>query len=176
MDGRIEVPRMLEGLPDKVVLYLNNLLLYHMVKINFSTFLAKAGAATEATTIIENKWKPLKQKTIDYKKRKKLLYSGSPLINIRTKALLMSLKPGWFRNGLYIPRENQVAEVTTTSISFYVIIDYADRVDAVRPIYIRNMDRLATLATEQCKQQFENYVARYYRTKNPNKQVNVRVQ
>ncbi len=118
-----------------------NLILYNVVKLNYTAFLQKAKVPAyrrmEAVDSYGNKWEPLNQKTIDLKKRLNFRYAGTIAINIRTRRLLEALKPGWFRNGVYVPRNrDQIVGVTLDSIHFEIAVPYADDVDRKRQIFV----------------------------------------
>lgn len=137
-------------------LYYNNLVLYHLVKINYQAFLTKAKKGTDQ---FGKTWKPLKQKTIAYKKRNNFKYGGIVAINIRTRELLEAMKPGKFQNGEYLPTQGQEVEVTPTSISFTIMVDYADRVDSKRRILVPIRDILP-VAKKAAEPQFVTYLKR----------------
>ena len=118
-----------------------NLILYNVVKLNYQAFLQKARVPAyrrmEAVDSYGNRWKPLSPKTIELKKRLNYRYAGAIAINIRTRRLLEALKPGWFRNGVYVPRNNdQIVKVSLDSIHFEVAVPYADDVDRRRQIFV----------------------------------------
>lgn len=153
------------------LLYLNNLILYHAVKINYQSFLQKAGVpyysdmggtsvieTASGRPIIDKRWKPLSKKTIERKRRKGYLYGGVVAINIRTRLLLNALKPGKFINGKYIGLPNQRYSVTQSRIEFWVTVPYADAVNQVRNIYVLDMDALIGEALERSWQQFQRYL------------------
>jgi hypothetical protein len=140
-----------------LVLYLNNLVLYHAMKLNYTAFIQKAQTGSDS---FGDEWKPLAEKTLKWKQRKKILYSGRVAINIRTRELLQAMKPGYFRNGRYLPPPGQSVEVTTKSISVEIEVPYADAVDAVRPIFVLNLDSLLTEALNKALPLFYNYLRR----------------
>jgi hypothetical protein len=118
-----------------------NLILYNVVKLNYQAFLQKARVPAyrrmEAVDSYGNRWKPLSPKTIELKKRLNYRYAGAIAINIRTRRLLEALKPGWFRNGVYVPRnKDQIVRVDLESIHFEVTVPYADDVDRRRQIFV----------------------------------------
>jgi len=76
---------------DEIRLYYNNLVLYHLVKINNKAFMDKIFGDVDE---FGKQWRPLKPITIKQKKRKNQLYGGRVAINIRTRALREAIKPG----------------------------------------------------------------------------------
>lgn len=141
----------------ELILYLNNLLLFHLVKLNYRAFLAKAKGGIDD---YGNNWTPLSTKVYNWKKRKKILYSGRVAINIRTRALLHALKPGHFRNGVYVPPPNQKVSVSPTTIKFSVQIQYADAVNAKRVIFLTSDDALVNDAVDIAMPLFQSYLRR----------------
>lgn len=141
---------------DEIRLYYNNLVLYHLVKVNNKAFMDKIFGDIDE---FGKKWKPLKPRTIRQKKRKNQLYGGRVAINIRTRALREAIKPGRFINGRYIPREGQFVEVTTTSITFGIDIDYAENVHSRRKILVPSKEGIIA-AKKSAAPQFEAYLRR----------------
>lgn len=137
-------------------LYYNNLVLYHLVKINYKAFLAKAKKGTDD---FGYQWQPLKQKTIAYKKRHNFKYGGIIAINIRTRELLEAMKPGEFRNGEYIPTEGQDVDVTPTSISFAITVEHAEPVHSKRRILVP-IKEILPVAKKAAELQFITYLKR----------------
>lgn len=138
-----------------------NLILYNVVKLNYTAFLQKAIAPAyrrmEGVDRYGNRWKPLSQRTIDLKKRLNYRYAGAIAINIRTRRLLEALKPGWFRNGVYVPRNSdQIVRVDLDNIHFEVAVPYADFVDSKRPIFVANR-RLVNEAISRSLPILRNY-------------------
>lgn len=111
-----------------------NLVLYNVVKLNYTMFLQKARVpayrGAKGVDAYGNVWQPLHPKTIAIKKKLGATYAGSIAINIRTRRLLNALKPGWFRNGVYIPREEQNISVSLTGFTFEVTVPYASYVNS----------------------------------------------
>jgi hypothetical protein len=152
-----KIGRPLNKLQEKEVrLYYNNLVVYHLAKINWTAFIAKAKKGTDQ---FGKKWKPLKQKTIDYKRRKNFVYGGMIAINIRTRLLLEAMKPGKFVNGEYVPNEGQFVEVTENSITFGIDIPYAEAVDSKRRILVSSKAAIAE-AKKNAEPQFLAYLKR----------------
>jgi hypothetical protein len=138
-----------------ITLFFNNLVLYCVLKINYTQFLKKAkGKEDDYGT----KWKPLKKSTIDWKRKKNLTYSGRVAINIRTRELMNALKPGQFSNGVYIAGPNQDVRVTTKSIYFSPDIPYADDVDSVRAIIVEDLNALLEDAIQMALPRFKAYL------------------
>lgn len=129
----------------EIALYFNNLVLYNLLKLNYTEFLKKAKGGTDSYGV---KWKPLAEKTIKYKRKKRLLYSGKVAINIRTRQLMTALKPNKFSNGLYVAGPGQRVKVNTTTIYFETTVPYIEEVDAVRPVIIDDMDSLTNDAVQ----------------------------
>lgn len=61
-------------------------------------------------------------------------------INIRTGKLERALRPNRFMNDKYVPGPNQVIHVSSTSIDFWVTIEYADEVNSVRPFMYADIE------------------------------------
>lgn len=141
----------------ELILYLNNLILYHAMKLNYTAFIQKAQTGSDS---FGDSWNPLKEKTLRWKQKKKIFYSGKVAINIRTRELLHAMKPGYFRNGVYLPPPNQSVEVTTKSISVEIEVPYADAVDAVRPIFVVELDSLLDEAYQKAMPLFQSYLRR----------------
>lgn len=137
-------------------LYYNNLVLYHLVRINYKAFLAKAKKGTDE---FGRQWKPLKPKTVKYKRFKGYVYSGSVAINIRTRELLEAMKPGEFRNGEYIPSEGQEVDVTPTTINFAITVEYAEDVHSKRKILVP-IREILPVAKKAAELQFITYLKR----------------
>ena len=139
----------------EVSLYFNNLVLYVLLRLNYTQFLIKAKGGTDnyGTT-----WTPLAEKTIKYKRRKGYTYSGKVAINIRTRALMLALKPNQFSNGVYIPGPNQEVKVTTKTIYFHPDLPYIDNVDKVRAVIVEDMDALVEDAVQASLSKFQNYL------------------
>ena len=91
----------------EVTLYFNNLVLFVLLKLNYTQFLIKAKGGVDR---YGGYWKPLAKKTIDYKRKKGFVYSGKVAINIRTRELLNAVRPNQFSNGVYIPSANQIVK------------------------------------------------------------------
>jgi hypothetical protein len=138
-----------------ITLFFNNLVLYCVLKINYTQFLKKAKGRTDD---YGTKWKPLKKSTIDYKRKKGLTYSGRVAINIRTRELMNALKPGQFSNGVYIASPNQDVRVTSRSIYFAPDIPYADDVDSVRSIIVDDINVLLDDAIQMALPRFKAYL------------------
>lgn len=74
-------------------------------------------------------------------------------INIHTGALLASLSPGVVTaSGEYIPRPNQVVDVRGTTIKIDISLPYFQFVNAIRPIWPENTNRLVRAAEGLAKQ------------------------
>lgn len=157
LERRFKLARPLSKVEDKEVrLYYNNLVLYHVIKINYQAFMTKAKKQIDE---FGQSWKPLSPKTIKEKRRKKFLYGGSVLINIRTRALLEAIRPGKFKNGIYYPTEGQYVEVTESSITFGIEVSYAGSVNTKRRIIVP-MKELLPAAKRASEQQFSVYLRR----------------
>ena len=139
----------------EVSLYFNNLVLYVLLRINYTQFLKKAKKGTDD---YGTKWKPLKAKTIKYKRRKGYTYGGGVAILIRTRALLIALKPNQFSNGVYIAGPNQQIKVTTKTIHFHPDLPYVEDVDKVRAILVEDMEGLVADAVQASIPRFQNYL------------------
>ena len=117
-----------------------NLILYNVVKLNYTMFLQRAKVpayrGAKGVDAYGNVWDALHPRTIAIKKQLGATYAGTIAINIRTRRLLNALKPGWFRNGIYIPREEQKISVSLTGFSFEVEVPYATFVNAKRKIFV----------------------------------------
>jgi hypothetical protein len=138
-----------------------NLILYNVVKLNYTAFLQKAVVPAyrkmEGVDRFGNRWKPLSEKTIALKKHLNYRYAGAIAINIRTRRLLEALKPGWFRNGVYVPRNSdQIVRVDLENIHFEVAVPYANFVDSKRPIFVANR-RLVNEAIQRSLPVLRNY-------------------
>lgn len=136
-------------------LYFNNLVLYFLLKLNYTEFLKKAKGGTDSYGV---KWKPLAEKTIKYKRKKRLLYSGKVAINIRTRQLMIALKPNKFSNGVYVAGPGQRVKVNTTTIYFETKVPYIDEVDSVRPVIIDDMDSLVNDAVQASLPKFKAFI------------------
>lgn len=136
-------------------IYLHNLILFEVLKINYKAYVAKAKGQMDS---FGEQWTPLHEKTIKWKRRKKLLYSGKVAINIRYRKLLKALKPNKFVNGRYVPSPNQQVTITSRSIRFEVTIEYAEAVDNVRPIFIEDMGTCVKIAMKKSIPQFQRYL------------------
>jgi hypothetical protein len=135
-------------------LFFHNLVLFNLIKINHKAFIAKAKGSPDS---FGDTWKPLKEQTIAWKKKKKLVYAGKVAINIRSKRLLSALKPNVFQNGVYIPSPEQVVRVNQRSIYFSVKVEYADEVDSVRNIFVKDLDALVEEAVKVSIPEFQKY-------------------
>lgn len=142
----------------EIALYFANLVLYHIVLINYHSFLHKSGAYKGKVEITDKPWKPLSPKTVSWKEKKKLLYNGKVGINIRYRKLLNALKPGKFLNGRYVPTPYQEVSVTEHSIEFSVNIPYADEVNQQRHIYVVDTNALLEKAVELALPKFQSYL------------------
>lgn len=138
-----------------ITLYFNNLVLYNLIKLNYTDFIAKAKGGSDR---FGEQWMPLAAKTIKWKRKKKLLYGGKVAINIRTRALMHALKPNKFSQGQYVPGPNQTVRVTTKGIYFEVDIEYADAVNAVREIIPADLSELLVEAVQRSLPQFQKYL------------------
>jgi hypothetical protein len=157
LEREFKINRPLNKIEDvQLRLYYNNLVLYHLVKINHKAFMAKARKGTDD---FGRQWKPLKPKTVRYKRQKGFLYGGTVAINIRTRELLEAMKPGQFRNGVYIPVEGQEVEITPTSISFAITVEYADLVHSKRKILVP-IREIMPVAKKAAEAQFITYLKR----------------
>lgn len=150
-----------DRLDDAFKYFALNLILYNVVKLNYKAFLQKAVVPAyrrmEGVDSYGNRWKPLSPKTIALKRSLNFKYAGAIAINIRTRRLLESLKPGWFRNGVYVPRNSdQIVRVTLDSIHFEVSVPYAAYVDAARPIFVADR-RLVNEAIRKSIPVLQNY-------------------
>jgi hypothetical protein len=134
-----------EGYPedemdDNFKYFAMNLVLYNVVKLNYTMFLQRAKVpayrGAKGVDAYGNVWDPLHPRTIAIKKKLGATYAGSIAINIRTRRLLNALRPGWFRNGVYIPREEQKISVSLTGFSFEVTVPYAVFVNSKRKIFV----------------------------------------
>lgn len=138
-----------------------NLILYNVVKLNYTAFLQKAIVPAYrkmgGVDRYGNRWDALHPRTIAIKKRLGYTYAGGIAINIRTRRLLEALKPGWFRNGVYVPRNSdQIVRVDLENIHFEVNVPYATFVDAKRPIFVADR-RLVNEAIERSLPVLQNY-------------------
>lgn len=157
LERRFKLARPLTKVEDKEVrLYYNNLVLYYVIKTNYEAFMTKAKKQTDE---FGKSWKPLAPKTIKEKKRKRFLYGGSVLINIRTRELLEAVRPGKFKNGVYYPTQNQYVEVTEKSIVFGIDVDYAESVNSKRRIIVPLKD-LLPVAKAKAVPEFDAYLRR----------------
>lgn len=138
-------------------LFFHNLVLFNVIKINYKAFIQKAKGQVDSFGEV---WEPLKEKTKTWKRRKKLLYAGKVAINIRTRRLLNALKPNSFQNGRYIPSPEQNIKVNTRSIEFSVKVDYADDVDSIRHIFVRELDSLVEEAVKVSVPELQRYFKR----------------
>ena len=138
-----------------------NLILYNIVKLNYKAFLQKAIVPAYrkmgGVDSYGNRWIPLSPRTVAFKKKHNYRYAGAIAINIRTRRLLEALKPGWFRNGVYVPRNSdQIVRVTLDEVHFEVAVPYAQYVDNARPIYALN-SKLLYEAVERSAPVIMNY-------------------
>ena len=138
-------------------LFFHNLVLFNVIKINYRAFIAKAKGSPDA---FGGTWEPLKESTREWKRRKNLVYSGKVATNIRSKRLLNALKPNVFQNGTYVPSSEQVIRVTQRSIYFSVSVEYADDVDSVRNIFVRDIEELVNEAVKVSLPEFQKYFRR----------------
>lgn len=150
-----------QEMDDSLKYFAMNLLLYNLVKLNYTAFLQKAKVpayrSMGGTDQYGNHWKALSPKTIALKKKLGYKYAGSIAINIRTRRLLESLKPGYFRNGVYFPRNaDQSVSVTLDEAHFETKVPYAEYVDEARPIYALNSAMLFE-AMQRSAPVIENY-------------------
>jgi hypothetical protein len=148
----------------EIILYLNNLVLYHAMKLNYTAFIQKAQNGSDS---FGDTWPALKPKTIQYKKKKRYFYAGKVAINIRTRKLLHAMKPGYFRNGKYLPPPNQKVRVTVKNISVEIVGPwYVENVDGgtthvpARPIFVLDLDALIDRALEKAIPLFQAYLKR----------------
>jgi hypothetical protein len=141
----------------RIVLFINNLMLYNTLVICHKEFMVKSKGEIDS---YGEQWKPLAESTKiykslrpgEYRKYKMNLWNGNRTatkgktkrelladrdvpINIDTGRLVKALKPNRFSNGVYIPRADQQVRVTASSIHFKLLVPYADDVNAVRPIF-----------------------------------------
>lgn len=157
LERTFQISRPLSNVENRQLrLYYNNLVVYHLAKINWTAFLAKAKKGSDE---FGKKWKPLKPRTIAYKKRNNFYYSGMIAINIRTRLLLEAMRPGKFVNGKYVPTKGQIVEVTENSITFGVDIPYAEHVDSERRILVSSKAAIAK-AKLQAEPEFVAYLKR----------------
>jgi hypothetical protein len=144
------------------LIFLNNLVVYHLLRINYTSFLQKAGVpayrSMGGVDVYDGKWRPLAPSTIERKRTAKQLYANKVVINIRTRQLSLALKPGWMRNNRYVPRPNQIVTITKNSINIKIDVPYADAVHAVRHIFVKNRQNLINHAVEAALPQFEAYL------------------
>lgn len=154
-----------EGYPedemdDNFKYFAMNLVLYNVVKLNYTMFLQKAKApayrGAKGVDAYGNVWKALHPRTIAIKKQLGAKYAGAIAINIRTRRLLEALKPGWFRNGVYYPRKEQEVQVSLTGFSFEVTVPYAVFVNAKRKIFVDD-ERLIRDAIRKSLPVLRNY-------------------
>ena len=157
LERRFKLARPLSKVEDKEVrLYYNNLVLYYVIKINYVAFMAKARKQSDE---FGDSWKPLAPKTIKEKRKRKFLYGGVVLINIRTRALMNAVRPGKFKNGEYVPSEGQYVEVTEKSITFGIDVEYAGSVNSKRRVIVP-MESLLPAAKLAAEPQFAVYLRR----------------
>lgn len=149
-----------EQMDDEFKYFALNLILYNVIKLNYTAFLQKAVVPAyrklRGVDQYGKSWDPLKDRTIAIKKRLNYRYAGVIAINIRTRRLLNALKPGYFRNGYYIPRTDQVVRITLDNIYFAVDIPYASYVDYNRPIFVQDI-RLIRDAVQRSLPILKNY-------------------
>lgn len=138
-----------------IVLYFHNLLLYHLLKLNYTAFVSKALGKADS---FGETWKPLADKTRKWKRRKRILYNGKVAINVRTRKLLHALKPNRFVNGRYVPGPNQRVSISTKLIQFEPIVEYADEVDAIRNIFIKDMKTWIDKAVDKSIPSLQKYI------------------
>jgi hypothetical protein len=149
-----------EQMDDEFKYFALNLILYNVIKLNYTAFLQKAVVPAyrklKGVDQYGISWDPLSSRTIAIKKRLNYRYAGVIAINIRTRRLLEALKPGYFRNGYYVPRAEQVVRITLDNIFFAVNVPYAGYVDAKRPIFIQD-SRLIRDAVKKSLPILRNY-------------------
>ena len=149
-----------EQMDDEFKYFALNLILYHIIKLNYTAFLQKAVVPAyrrlKGVDEYGNSWDPLSSRTIEIKKRLNARYAGIIAINIRTRRLLNALKPGYFRNGYYVPRADQVVRITLDNIYFAVNVPYSSYVDSKRPIFVQD-SRLIKKAVQAALPILKNY-------------------
>lgn len=133
----VQISKKLSGGDSVRVIYaFNYAVLYELIKLLHTAFMAKAAGGAD---MFGNSWIPLSQKTYNWKlnshKRTAVTIGGIPAINIRTRELERSLRPGQYVAGKYVPSPHQKIEVTTKRISLSITVAHAGKVQAVRPFF-----------------------------------------
>lgn len=149
-----------EQMDDEFKYFALNLILYNIIKLNYTAFLQKAIVPAyrrmRGVDQYGKSWDPLSPKTIAIKKHLNYRYAGTIAINIRTRRLLNALKPGFFRNGHYVPRPDQVVRIHLDNIYFAIDIPYVRYVDNKRPIFVQD-SRLIRDAVRKSMPILRNY-------------------
>jgi hypothetical protein len=143
----IPIPRRLTGGERKrLVILINSWIMYYLLQEIYNQFLVKSSGGVDS---LGEKWKELSESRRLYKPlrrgefrsfikgrgtKKEQLANRNPPINIDTRKLLNSLKPGRIIDGKYVANSPaQKTAIRVDSISLEVMLPYADDVQAVRP-------------------------------------------
>lgn len=128
----------------------NSWIVYYLLEIIYNEFLVKSNRGVDS---LGEKWKELSESRRIYKSlqrgektrfkigrkkgtKKELLKDRYPPINIDTKRLIKSLKPGKVVNGEYIPSgPDQRVIITLKTIRVMTKVPYASDVQSVRPFF-----------------------------------------
>ena len=174
--NRLSLPRKLSGEERRILkIAINSWTLYYLLDRIYKEFIIKSAGGTDSLGV---KWKPLSENRRIYKPlrgqerslyrksrgtKKEQLQQRNPPINIDTKRLLKSLKPGKVVNGVYYSTsKDQWAKVTEATIRFKSLVPYADEVQAIRPFIPPGvdiwLDQAVNLAVSKVQTQLRMFI------------------